>query len=560
MTNWISFLYGLEKKASDKSYFPDASDLAPFCEFTETEYTQAALLAAFVLHNNRRKSVTLNVLFERLADREDHIALQQAFVELVTSGYIEIKGDDASEDDPEIEISQSVNVALRTDQKIHLHHQKAQIKPEEKELLNLYAYALLFLSRNMAYTTWLFHCRSFIRKSTIPLAKKLKRLKSDEQVKAAGLFACILSLMGWRNIQIRWLSNLFASNRLRAQLLNEQWKAENSVLLETGLLRLEQCNFGRIILVADFRIMGSIESSTKAKVNSEAIILPSTLQITQASAIERRILLYNSENRSTTDELFRLLQPAAFTSYTSKMKKQSNFSGITILLSGLPGTGKTELARQLARETGRELLMFNVAEQRDRYYGESEKKIKQLFEYYKVKAASPKSAPILCFNEADSIFQKRSEHHSNSSQTENAVQTILLNELEVFTGILICTTNLPEMFDAAFARRFLYRIDIGMPDAETRMLLLQDFFPQLKEEDRIKLASNFNFSAANLLNFKRKQEIARIIRKRQTTMLIELENYLMAEIQKNNESNRQIVGFKPAQMKTPTPLIHSLAS
>lgn len=560
MTNWISFLHGLEKNASDKNYFPDASDLAPFCEFTETEYTQAALLAAFVLHNNRRKSVTLNILFERLADREDHLALQQAFVELVTWGYIEINGDVASEHDPEIDISQTVNVALRTDQKIHLHHQKAQIKPEEKELLQLYAHALLFLSKNMAYTTWLYHCRSFIRKSTLPLAKKLKRLKSDEQVKAAALFACILSLMDWRNIQIRWLSNLFASNRLRAQLLYEQWMAENSVLLETGLLRLEQCNFGRQILVADFRMMDSNVSTPKANVRSEAIILPSTLQLTKASSIEQRCLLYNSGNRATTDELFQLLQPAAFTSYTSKMKKQSNFSGVTILLSGLPGTGKTELARQLARETGRDLLMFNVAEQRDRYYGESEKKIKQLFEYYEVKAGSPKSAPILCFNEADSIFQKRSEHDSNSSQTENAVQTILLNELEVFKGILICTTNLPELFDAAFARRFLYRIDIGMPDAETRILLLQEFFPQLKKEDRIKLASNFNFSAANLLNFKRKQEIARIIHKRQTTIFTELEKYLIAEIQKNNESNRQVVGFKPAQMKTHQQIIHSLAS
>ena len=106
MKNWISFLHGLEKKAIDKNYFPDASDLSPFCEFTETENTQAALLAAFVLLNGRRKSVTLNNLFERLAERADHIELQNAFVVLVTWGFLVIKGDDASDHDPEIDISQ----------------------------------------------------------------------------------------------------------------------------------------------------------------------------------------------------------------------------------------------------------------------------------------------------------------------------------------------------------------------------------------------------------------------------------------------------------------------
>lgn len=550
MKNWISFLHGLEKKAIDKNYFPDARDLSPFCEFTETENTQTALLAAFVLLNGRRKSVTLNNLFERLAERADHIELQNAFVVLVTWGFLVIKGDDASDNDPEIDISHSVDVAMRTDQRIHLRHQKAQIKTEEKELLTMYAHAVLFISRNMAYTTWQFHCRNFIKNSNHPLAKKLKRLKCDEQVKAAALFACILFLMDWRNIQIRWLSDLFASNRLSAQLLHEQWMSENSALLGTGLLRLEYSNFGRKILVADLPKMGSKESKISAKVNSEVKNRPSTLQATKATEIERRNLLYNSENRATTDELFQLLKPDAFTSYTSKMKKQSEFSGVTILLSGLPGTGKTELARQLARETGRELLMFNVAEQRDMYYGESEKKIKQLFEYYAVKSANPESAPILCFNEADSIFQKRAVNQNNSSQTENAVQTILLNELEVFKGILICTTNLPELFDAAFTRRFLYRIDIGLPDVETRKQLLHEFFPQLKQEERDALACNFNFSAANLLNFKRKQEIARVIRKRQTTLFTEIENYLKAEIQNNGVPTRQIVGFKQAQMKT----------
>jgi DNA polymerase III delta prime subunit len=543
MKNWISHLQALEKKTNERTHFPTEADLHSFCEFTNTSYAQGAVLAACIMNNGRRRNATVSSIFERLAERIEPKMLNEAFATLVTWGFIEINAEDASEYNPELELNHTVDVALRTGQKLLMVCHKKEIHPQEQELLNMYALAVLFLSRNMACATWQMHCMTFIRKSSHPLARKAKAIKCDDRVKSAAVFACLLFLMDWRNLSVRWLSSLFSSNQLRAKRLHDEWMADNSALIATGLLRFEQGNFGRKILVADFMLPASGELKRGVNGGADPLILPPTLQRTAASSIEERTLLYNHDTKPITDELFELIKPKSFESYRKSMQKQKDIIGVTVLLSGLPGTGKTELARQLARKSGRDLLIFNVAEQRDMYYGESEKKIKQLFEYYKLSAINPSTAPILCFNEADSIFQNRSKSVGNLAQTENAVQTILLNELETFSGILICTTNLPKMFDLAFTRRFLYRIDIGMPDFETRKLLLIQFFPQLEPEKCWQLAQKYCFSAAQLLNFCRKANIAKAIRRKTTALALALEEYLLKELEGSTYRQRAVVGF-----------------
>lgn len=183
------------------------------------------------------------------------------------------------------------------------------------------------------------------------------------------------------------------------------------------------------------------------------------------------------------------------------MESSGKYAGISVLLSGGPGTGKTELARQAARISGRDLLMFNVAEQRDKYFGESEKRIKEVFDYYDELVYSNCRAPILFFNEADSVFQTRTSSGSSSSNTENTIQTILLNELERFEGILICTTNRPDSFDAAFTRRFDLRIIIHPPTAPVRLQLLKEFCKKISIDRLTTLAEQYTFTAAELESF-----------------------------------------------------------
>jgi SpoVK/Ycf46/Vps4 family AAA+-type ATPase len=137
-----------------------------------------------------------------------------------------------------------------------------------------------------------------------------------------------------------------------------------------------------------------------------------------------------------------------------------------------------------------------------------------------------KDAPILFFNEGDSVFSSRAEMRGNSSQTENTVQTILLQELEVFDGILIITTNRPDSFDPAFQRRILLHIEIQDPIDIVRFDLLRHLFPNLREAEAQRLSANFTFTGAQLGVFKKQWELRKIVKDRKESEYEALESYL----------------------------------
>jgi SpoVK/Ycf46/Vps4 family AAA+-type ATPase len=116
--------------------------------------------------------------------------------------------------------------------------------------------------------------------------------------------------------------------------------------------------------------------------------------------------------------------------------------------------------------------------------------------------------PILLFNEADAIISNRkSNGHGDTRQTENAVQNILLEELEKFNGIFFATTNLANNLDTAFDRRFLYKVKFMNPGLTQRQLILERKFTFLCAEDCEILASEFDLSGGQIDNIARKSEI-----------------------------------------------------
>ena len=138
------------------------------------------------------------------------------------------------------------------------------------------------------------------------------------------------------------------------------------------------------------------------------------------------------------------------------------------------------------------------------WVGESEKNLKKVFIEYKQAKRIFKNHPILLFNEADAIFSRRRNVGSSVDQMENSLQNILLQELEEFDGILIATTNLTQNLDNAFERRFLYKLNFRMPEAEARLRLLTANFERLSESDRTAIALNCEFTGSTIENIKRK--------------------------------------------------------
>ena len=137
----------------------------------------------------------------------------------------------------------------------------------------------------------------------------------------------------------------------------------------------------------------------------------------------------------------------------------------------MPGTGKTESVLQIAKKTGRDVLVINVEDVKSKWVGDSEKNIKEVFNRYRrlVNTNTDGNIPILLFNEADAILGIRKKGADNAvDKMENSMQNIILQEMENLDGIFIATTNLTENLDAAFERRFLYKINFTRPDKEAR--------------------------------------------------------------------------------------------
>jgi SpoVK/Ycf46/Vps4 family AAA+-type ATPase len=189
-------------------------------------------------------------------------------------------------------------------------------------------------------------------------------------------------------------------------------------------------------------------------------------------------------------------------------------TGFACLFTGGPGTGKTETALQIARKTGRDLMQVDIAESKSMWFGESEKRIKEIFSKYRSLSKKSKITPILLFNEADAIISKRQnlgESKNGPGQTENAIQNIILQEIETLDGILIATTNLAQNMDKAFERRFLYKIEFEEPELETRSAIWKLMFPHLSDQDIHSLASQFTLSGGKIENIARRNTVRTIL-------------------------------------------------
>lgn len=144
-----------------------------------------------------------------------------------------------------------------------------------------------------------------------------------------------------------------------------------------------------------------------------------------------------------------------------------------VLLYGPPGTGKTLLAKALANETDASFIFLSGPEIMAKYYGESEQRLRQVFE-----EAETNTPAIIFIDELDSIAPKRGEV-SGEKQLERRVVAQLLALMDGLKArgevIVIGATNMPNLIDSALRRggRFDREIEIGVPDRNGRLEILQ---------------------------------------------------------------------------------------
>lgn len=239
--------------------------------------------------------------------------------------------------------------------------------------------------------------------------------------------------------------------------------------------------------------------------------------IIENEKIKEKELFYSDTVQKQIDMLRESLEQKNLEAMQERLSQKGLPKGVAVLLYGAPGTGKTETVYQLAKQTNHKIFHVDIAESKSMWFGESEKKIKKIFTDYRILCKSCKNhnenTPILLFNEADALISKRRDVDSGScAQTENAIQNILLEEMEKLDGIMIATTNLCENMDKAFERRFLYKVKYEQPSLQARENIWRTKMNNLGAEDISKLAKEFDFSGGEIDNIVRKCEMNEIIK------------------------------------------------
>ena len=258
-------------------------------------------------------------------------------------------------------------------------------------------------------------------------------------------------------------------------------------------------------------------------------------------AIKEKSLFFNASEQQQIDRLTSLLSIDNLPCVQQRLEEQGMRKGFACLFYGAPGTGKTETVQQIARHTGRDLMQVDIAGLRDKWVGESEKNIKEIFAHYRKLCKNCEVMPILFFNEADAIINKRTENVQHSvDKMDNAIQNIILQEIEDLDGILIATTNLTSNLDKAFERRFLYKIEFHKPNTDVKTKIWRSMLKDITEDDARQLALHFDFSGGQIENIARKRTIDYILSGKFAS-LDEIEGYCRKELM--NSKEHRTIGF-----------------
>lgn len=262
--------------------------------------------------------------------------------------------------------------------------------------------------------------------------------------------------------------------------------------------------------------------------------------ISSASLVSKT-MFYSTEEQQQINQLTSLLHPDNLQNVQERLKENGMRCGFTGLFYGVPGTGKTETVYQIAKSTGRDILAVNVTDVKSMWVGGSERNIKGIFDHYRTLVKKSEITPILLFNEADSVLGTRIKANHSVDKMENAIQNIILQEMEDLNGIMIATTNLTQNLDSAFERRFLYKIEFKKPGLAARKSIWKVMIPSLNHNQVTALANKYDFSGGQIENIARKYAIENILTGEKPTLEI-LYKFCDNE-QLNSKTGGEKIGF-----------------
>ena len=336
-----------------------------------------------------------------------------------------------------------------------------------------------------------------------------------------------------------WEDYIFSKSQVRRVL--KSMKDGTNPLIEKGILEakadegVRDPNLYHFTAAAKEALFPDMEFDSSSNKSDK--------KLTSYTTFAPKQLYYAPHVQSQIDRLAELLQPEQFKHVTDRLSQNGMRKGFACLFYGSPGTGKTETVNQLARRTGRDVLMVDVTQIKSCWVGESEQNIKALFDRYRKCVKEMPVAPILLFNEADAVLGIRQEGAQKAvDKMENSIQNIILQEMETLEGIMIATTNLTCNLDKAFERRFIYKIEFERPTVEAKQQIWKSMIPALSDEHAHSLAKDYDLSGGQIENVARKRTVELILSGNEPTPE-QMREYCEGEMLNAKQDKRVKIGF-----------------
>ena len=238
--------------------------------------------------------------------------------------------------------------------------------------------------------------------------KKQKEYKLDNvSLAVIFIFCCALLYDEDESLELMSLRRILGISTVRQ--MGNKLKTQKHPLMTKGLLEAD-CHDG-IADTSHFRLTEKAKDELLADINVSEIISKGKKQHVDnmicAKDIHEKKLFYSKKIEGRIDELVELLREEHFKSIQQRLLENKMRCGFACIFSGPPGTGKTETAYQIARITGRDIMRVDISETKSKWFGDSEKLIKKVFNRYRKAKKRGGCMPILLFNEADAVLSKR---------------------------------------------------------------------------------------------------------------------------------------------------------
>jgi len=246
-----------------------------------------------------------------------------------------------------------------------------------------------------------------------------------------------------------------------------------------GHKHIEEEDIARVARSGEGTGLNSLAELITEQVSEKALVIPDPLRV-ELETLRTRCLSRDLVDRNLGESMRARYRPA-----------------VRVLFVGASGTGKTMAAIWLATRLNLPLYRVDLAAITSKYIGETEKNLSTLL------TRAEESEVLLLFDEADSLFGKRTDIKDSNDRFANAQTNYLMQRMESFNGIVILTSNTSTRFDSAFARRFDMVLEFPLPGAEERRELWSSHLGQdhlLSEFDLSHIAISADLAGGQIRN------------------------------------------------------------